>query len=77
MKLNIVIKRFFRSKDLCLPRDFYWIQKDFVKKNMPNNLKRFLFTIIYYVVATFFCVGYLSTIPFRVINEWFENWCYY
>lgn len=75
MKLSVIIKRFLKD-DIFLPTDFYWINMNTVKKNVPNILQRITLLGLFYCLATLFCVCYYITIPFRLISEWCESWCY-
>ena len=75
MKLSVIIKRFLKD-DLCYPTDFYLIDMNAVKKNVPNIFKRVLLIVAFYFVSTLYCIGYYLLMPFRILFEWCESWCY-
>lgn len=75
MKLRIV-KR-FNKDEFCYPSDFFWINKESVKEHWKSEK---LFSIvalsIYFILATLAFTGYYLFLPFRLLHEWCEEWCY-
>ena len=77
MKLSRIISRFFNKDEFCYPKDFFWINKDGVKKHWNNNKILSVVTlIIYFVLATLAFVGYYLLLPLRLLHELCEEWCY-
>ena len=78
MRLIRVIKRFFRSEDFCYPMDFFWINTDVLKETWKaRRFKTIISVLTYYIVSIIACAGYYLLLPFRLLHEWFESWCYY
>ncbi len=77
IKLSVIIKKNFNRNNFCFPSDFYWINKNIVKKKLPNITKRILLMILFYFIATLICISYYLLLPFRIIHEWCESWCYW
>ena len=74
MKLSRIIGRFFRSG---YPKDFFWINKNSVKEHWKNTkILSVVQLIIYFALATLAFVGYYLLLPFRLLHEWCEEWCY-
>ena len=77
MKLSRIIGRFFRSDEFCYPKDFFWINKHSVKEHWKNTkILSVVQLIIYFALATLAFVGYYLLLPFRLLHEWCEEWCY-
>lgn len=74
IKLSIIIKKYFRD-DFCTLFDFYWYDRESMKK-CNNIVKQWLLVILFYFIATIFCIGYYLLLPFRLLHEWCESWCY-
>ena len=79
MRLIRVIKRFFGSEDFCYPTDFFWINNvDNLKECWETMKLKTIFTMLFFYSASLVaCIGYYLLLPFRLLHEWFESWCYY
>ena len=69
MKLSRIISRFFNKDEFCYPKDFFWINKDGVKKHWNNTkILSVVVLIIYFVLATLAFVGYYLLLPLRLLH---------
>lgn len=67
----------FTRNEFCYPTDFFWINKESVKKNWEiRKAESVVALIIYFALATLAFVGYYLFLPFRILHEWCEEWCY-
>lgn len=70
-----IIKRIIN--DFCYPSEFFWINKDGVKEHWKDKkILSIVALIIYFTLATIAFLGYYIFLPFRVLHEWCEEWCY-
>lgn len=77
MKLSRIIQRFFNTDEFCYPKDFFWINKDSVVEQWKKTkVLSVVALILYFIMATIAFLGYYILLPFRLLHEWCEEWCY-
>ena len=77
MKLSRIIERFFNKEEFCYPLDFFWMNKDSVKEKLKSKKLLSIITLFtYFALATLAFIGYYLLLPFRLLHEWCEEWCY-
>lgn len=77
MKLSRKIQMFFSKDEFCYPIDFFWINKDrVVKQWRVDKIICIAALILYYIFSTLAFLGYYILLPFRLLHEWCEEWCY-
>ena len=77
MRLIKIIKKYFHNKDFCYPSDFFYLNEDIVKVKMKDQM--FVTTIaliLWFILSLVALVGYYLLLPFRLLHEWCEDWCY-
>lgn len=77
MKSSRIIKRFFNKEEFCYPSDFFWINKEGVIEHWKSEkLLSIVALPIYFILATLAFLGYYLLLPFRLLHEWCEEWCF-
>lgn len=65
------------KEEFCYPSDFYWIDKDMIKKTWKTmKFRTVLYLIIYFLIATLCMIGYYIFFPFTYIWKKCEYWCF-
>lgn len=66
-----------KKNDFCYPTDFFYLNTDIVKVKIKT--KRFIAIvalILWFIRSLISCVLYYLLLPFRLLHEWCEEWCY-
>ena len=66
-----------KKNDFCYPTDFFYLNKDVVKEKIKT--KMFVTTVVlilWFIRSLISCVLYYMLLPFRLLHEWCEEWCY-
>lgn len=67
-----------RKEDFCYPKDFFFVDsKGFKTRWDSNKLKTIIALGLYMLMATISFLGYYILLPFRLLHEWCESFCYW
>lgn len=66
------------KEDFCFPSDFFWINKDNIKKKFKVQKVMTTIVLLLWVIQGLLCMmGYYITFPFVLLHKRCENRCYY